>query len=166
MRSTHQCSISVYLTIYPWCIGPPADINGEIISPKINSTSGQCENGWVCEHRWPEIRNMIKFRNVVGTAPVNSWWDNNRNQIAFCRGTRGFIAFNIESYELNMKLFTCMPSGIYCDIITGEMVNGKCSGNQVVVDENGEAVIRIAPGIGVLAIHIRVKITSDSNLCT
>lgn len=121
----------------------------------------------MCEHRWPEIRNMIKFRNVVGAAPISSWWSNNGNQIAFCRGTRGFIAFNNERYEMNAKLFTCMPSGIYCDVITGQLdANGKCTGNQIVVDENGEANIRVAPGIGVLAIHIGVKIKTEQNLCT
>lgn len=100
---------------------------------------------------------MIRFRNVVGSAPVHAWWDNNRNQIAFCRGTRGFIAFNNEPNEMNTKLFTCLPSGIYCDVITGRLANGKCSGNQIVVDENGEAQIHIKPGIGVRAIHIGVK---------
>lgn len=139
-------------------IGPPANSNGEIISPKINLTTQQCENGWVCEHRWPSIRNMIKFRNTVGTAPLVSWWDNGNNQIAFCRGTRGFIAFNNDQYELNTKLFTCLPSGMYCDVITGQIINGKCTGNQVLVDENGEADIRVAIDIGVLAIHIGVKI--------
>lgn len=156
------CILSLYFA------GPPADVNGEIISPKINSTSEQCENGWICEHRWHEIRNMIKFRNIVGNAPITSWWDNNRNQIAFCRGTRGFIAFNIETVEMNTKLFTCMPSGTYCDIISGELDGmGKCTGNQVVVDENGEANIRIASGtVGALAIHIGVKIKTELNLCT
>lgn len=148
--------------------GPPADTDGKIISPKINATTEQCESDWVCEHRWPEIRNMIRFRNIVGSAPVSSWWDNNRNQIAFCRGTRGFIAFNNEAYELNMKLFTCLPSGIYCDIITGQLADSKCTGNQIHVDENGEAHISIVPGIGVqmVAIHIGVKSESMPNLCT
>lgn len=137
--------------------GPPADVNGTIITPSINSTTEQCGNGWVCEHRWLPIRNMIRFRNVVATAPVSSWWDNNGNQIGFCRGTRGFVAFNNEPYELKMKLFTCLPSGHYCDAITGELRNGQCSGRTIQVDANGEADISLTPDIGVLAIHIGVK---------
>lgn len=109
---------------------------------------------------------MIKFRNVVGNASIYSWWDNNHNQIAFCRGTRGFIAFNNEPYEMKTKLFTCLPSGVYCDAITGEIVNGRCSGTKVVVDENGEAFINIAPGVGVQAIHIGVKMNSNLCKCT
>lgn len=100
---------------------------------------------------------MIAFRNVVGNASVNSFWDNGKNQIAFCRGTRGFIAFNNEATEMNVKLFTCMPSGDYCDIITGTKQNGQCSGTTVSVDENGDAQIVIPSNVGVLAIHIGVS---------
>lgn len=147
--------IYIYLNI-----GPPADENGNILSPRINANNGQCTNGWVCEHRWPEIRRMIKFRNVVGTAPRISWWDNNSNQIAFCRGIRGFIVFNNENKDMNEQLFTCLPSGAYCDIITGQKIDGKCTGSTIDVDENGEAQIKISSSIGVLAIHIEVN-----NMC-
>lgn len=139
-----------------WCLGPPSDTDGNTISPKFNSDD-QCGNGWVCEHRWPAIRNMIAFRNVVRDAPVVNFWDNGRNQIAFSRGTRGFIAFNNEPFEMNVKLFTSLPTGEYCDIITGNAENGKCTAVKVLVDENGEAEIRVAVNVGVLAIHIGVN---------
>lgn len=158
MLYKHKVLFVLCIALSRYFAAPPAYSDGELISPEINSTTEQCINGWICEHRWPEIRNMIKFRNAIGNAPVYSWWDNGSNQIAFCRGTRGFVAFNNDPYELNAKLFTCLPSGIYCDAITGEMINGKCSGAQVRVDENGEADIRVAPRIGVFAIHIGVKI--------
>ena len=44
--------------------GPPQDGSGNIVSPSINS-DGSCGNGWVCEHRWRQIYNMIGFRNAV-----------------------------------------------------------------------------------------------------
>ena len=44
--------------------GPPQDGSGNIVSPSINS-DGTCGNGWVCEHRWRQIFNMIGFRNAV-----------------------------------------------------------------------------------------------------
>lgn len=135
--------------------GPPSNQNDEIISPAINTTTQQCINGWICEHRWPEIKNMIKFRNVVRDAPMSSWWDNDASKIAFCRGTRGFIAFNNDDDEMNENLFTCLPSGVYCDIITGDINDEKCTGKKVAVDENGDADIQIAKQ-GVLAIHIGV----------
>lgn len=126
------------------------------MSPKINETDGQCLNGWVCEHRWPEIRKMIEFRRVVGSAPRISWWDNVKNQIAFCRGIRGFIAFNNEPVDMNEKLFTCLPTGTYCDVISGNKEGNSCSGGKIEVDDNGEAQITIPSSVGVLAIHIGV----------
>jgi hypothetical protein len=44
--------------------GPPQDANGNIVSPIINRDD-TCGNGWVCEHRWRQIYNMVGFRNVV-----------------------------------------------------------------------------------------------------
>lgn len=101
---------------------------------------------------------MIKFRNVVGSSQHIAWWDNDQNQIAFCRGIRGFIAFNNEEVDMNQRLFTCMPSGIYCDVITGQREGLKCTGGFVIVDENGEANIYISTRVGVLAIHVEVCI--------
>jgi len=43
--------------------GPP-NVNGNILSPHVNS-DGTCGNGWVCEHRWRQIANMVEFSNVV-----------------------------------------------------------------------------------------------------
>ena len=40
--------------------GPPGS-NGVTSSPIINS-DGSCGGGWVCEHRWRQITNMVKFR--------------------------------------------------------------------------------------------------------
>jgi alpha-amylase len=44
--------------------GPPQDSDQNILSPTI-SADGTCGNGWVCEHRWRQIYNMVAFRNVV-----------------------------------------------------------------------------------------------------
>lgn len=100
---------------------------------------------------------MIKFRGVVGSSQAIAWWDNGVNQIAFCRGIRGFIAFNNEETDMDERLFTCLPAGIYCDVITGQRDGLKCTGSSVMVDENGEANIRISAKIGVLAMHIGVS---------
>ncbi|KAJ8865715.1 hypothetical protein PR048_033235 [Dryococelus australis] len=44
--------------------GPPQDGNGNIVGASINA-DGTCSNGWVCEHRWRQIYNMVAFRNQV-----------------------------------------------------------------------------------------------------
>lgn len=78
-----------------------------------------CKDGWVCEHRWRQVYNMVRFRNAVGDAPVSHWWDNDYQMIAFARQGRGFIAFNIEDFVMRVWLQTGLPAGIYCDVITG-----------------------------------------------
>ena len=82
-----------------------------------------CSNGWICEHRWRQIYNMVKFRNVVGNELVSNWWNNDGNQIAFSRGNKGFIAINNDNFDLNQKLKTSLPQGVYCDIISGNLSN-------------------------------------------
>lgn len=30
-------------------------------------TGGTCTNGWICEHRWRQVTNMVAWRNTAGT---------------------------------------------------------------------------------------------------
>ncbi|XP_055524227.1 alpha-amylase A-like [Wyeomyia smithii] len=134
--------------------GPPQDGSGNLVPPSINA-DGTCGNGWVCEHRWRQIFHMVGFRNVVAGTGLNDWWSNGGQQIAFCRGSRGFVAFNLEGYDMNQSLQTCLPAGSYCDVISGGKSGGSCTGSVVTVGGDGMANIFIASGAddGVLAIH-------------
>ncbi|KRT80828.1 hypothetical protein AMK59_6017, partial [Oryctes borbonicus] len=111
--------------------GPPADGAGNIISPGINDDES-CSNGWVCEHRWRQIYNMVGFRNAVQGTTLNDWWDNGAQQIAFCRGGAGFVAFT-NGGSIAQTMETCLPSGTYCDVISGSLENGSCTGKTVTV---------------------------------
>lgn len=148
----------MYVCAMIFIIGPPMDASENIVSPKFDAITGQCTNGWVCEHRWPEIRRMVNFRHVVQNATVSFWWDNGANQIAFCRGNRGFIAINNEKADMDVVLEACLPPGVYCDVFSGELVGNKCTDGKVVVDASGKARITVSRNIGVLAIHIKVSI--------
>ncbi|CAB3373081.1 Hypothetical predicted protein [Cloeon dipterum] len=138
--------------------GPPQNADGSTISPGF-STDGTCTNGWACEHRWRQVFNMVEFRNVVAGTTINGWWDNGNNQIAFCRGGRGFVAFNNEyGVDLNANLQTCLPAGTYCDVISGSKEGGACTGKTVTIGGDGVAniVINNDEVDGVLAIHENV----------
>ncbi|XP_039956551.1 alpha-amylase-related protein-like isoform X1 [Bactrocera tryoni] len=138
---------------------PPADENEQILSPEFDA-DGACVNGWICEHRWRQIYNMVGFKNAVRGTVVSNWWDNDDNQIAFCRGNRGFIAFNGNGWDLKERLQTCLPAGVYCDVISGALVNGECTSKTVVVDDWGYADIDLGANEfdGVLAIHVNAKL--------
>jgi len=59
-------------------VGPPS--NGGTTKDAV------CFNGeWICEHRWRQISNMVKFHNSALGQPVTNWWDNDGNRIAFGR---------------------------------------------------------------------------------
>lgn len=141
-------------------MGPPADANGNIIAPRFNA-DGTCNNGWVCEHRWPQIARMIGFRNAASTAFVANWWDNGSNQIAFSRGNRAFIAFNGQfGVDLSQSLQTGLPAGTYCDIATGTKSGTSCTGTSVTVAANGIANIFLSASVpeGFLAIHVDARL--------
>ena len=129
---------------------------GDIISPTILS-NGQCGNGWVCEHRWLEVANMIGFQNVVKNESLTSWWDNNSNQIGFCRGHKGMIFLNGDSYDLISKFSTCLSPGTYCDVISGTKVGNRCTGKSVTIQEDGTATIQVRSKTGILALHVGVS---------
>ena len=142
--------------------GPPADGNGNTKSPSFGS-DGACDysSGWVCEHRWRQIRNMVGFRNAAAGQGVYNWWDNGGNQIAFSRGNKAFFALNNEGYALTQTLQTGLPSGEYCDVIHGDFnpSNGACSGPTVNVDGSGYASFSINNGEdSMVAIHVNARV--------
>lgn len=103
---------------------------------------------------------MVGFRNAVDGTGMNDWWSNGANQIAFCRGGSGFIAFNNGNDDFNQSLQTCLPAGEYCDVISGSYTGSGCTGNTVSVGGDGTANINISSSAedGVLAIHINVSL--------
>ncbi|XP_052741478.1 alpha-amylase [Bicyclus anynana] len=135
--------------------GPPADDNENIVSPSINDDD-TCGNGWVCEHRWRQIYQMVAFRNAVEKAPIQNWWDNGNKQIAFGRGGRGFIVINGDVTDLNQTLQTGLPEGLYCDIITGKNLGVECTGRKISVGSDGRAYFFISKDAEDmhLAIHV------------
>ncbi|XP_059622266.1 alpha-amylase A-like [Phlebotomus argentipes] len=139
--------------------GPPHDDSNNILSPQFSADGTSCANGWVCQHRWPALRNMVKFRNAVGNAPVVAWQDNGSNQIAFSRGNKGFVAFNNDVVDLNQKFRTRLAAGTYCDVVSGEKIDNSCTGKTLLVRGSEVAVIlRADDEYGVVAIHSSSKL--------
>ena len=110
-------------------------------------------DGWRCQHAWREIRNMGGFRNAVDGAPLVQWWDNGNDQIAFGRGTRGYVVINAEGGTLTRTFTTSLPAGRYCDVQTGLPTAAGCSGPMVTVGSAGRFTARV-PGGTALALHV------------
>lgn len=140
--------------------GPPTDVNLNILAPSFNA-DGQCDNGWVCEHRWKPIRNMIAFRNAVKGTKVENWWDGS-SQIGFSRGARGYFVLNVRDsgQGLSERLQTNLPPGHYCDMATGEKIVSRCSGKTVIVGYDGIALFQLENNSKemFMAIHVDAKL--------
>jgi alpha-amylase len=139
--------------------GPPSHSSGRT---KRVWTNGQanCYGEWVCEHRWLAIANMVQFRKVSNGKPLTNWWDNGNRQIAFGRGSKGFVVINREGRSLQRAFQTGLAQGWYCNVTAGNAEGGQCSGDSVYVDHAGRAEIKVMPMASV-AIHVGAKV-SDS----
>lgn len=123
--------------------GPPPGANGGLTECAASLDSAKIGE-WVCEHRDVAIAGMVRFRRVTAGAPIDHWWDDGSNAIAFSRGSRGFVAISRESVPVDTALSTGMPGGTYCDIISGGRKSAACAGISVAVDSAG--VLRIHLG--------------------
>jgi alpha-amylase len=122
--------------------------------PPNGGTVNACySDGWKCTHRWPQIANMVGFRNAVrGTAVVN-WWDNGNDAIAFGRGDRGYVVVNRETTAITRTFQTSLPAGNYCDVQHGEPVAGCGGGTAHTVGPDGRFTATVGAGDAV-ALHV------------
>lgn len=134
--------------------GPPSNAGGETLDVVCPSEPAAADPGeWVCEHRDPAILGMVGFRRVTTGTGVESWWDNGSDAVAFSRGSRGFVALNLEDSPVDVELQTTLPAGTYCDVVSGPPVGGVCAGGSVTVD--GEGWVRVeVQAESAVAIHV------------
>ncbi|MGW6358719.1 alpha-amylase [Streptomyces sp. NPDC055092] len=117
-----------------WPYGSP-DINSgyewtdKDAGPPNGGTVNACwQDGWKCQHAWPEIQSMVAFRNTTRGQSVTNWWDNGADAIAFGRGSKGYVAINHESSALTRTYQTSLAAGTYCDVQSNKAVSVNSSG--------------------------------------
>lgn len=61
-----------------------------------------------------------------------------------------------DNSHLNEDIYTALPAGTYCDVISGNYENGGCTGRSIHVDGSGNAHINIlgTSDDPVVAIHV------------
>ena len=103
---------------------------------------------------------MVKFRNLAHGEQVKNWWNNGKDQIAFSRGDKAFIAINNQDSLMDVYLQTELCAGQYCDVISGEKLNGTCSGKIITVTSDQKIKINISnkDNCPVIAIHSESKL--------
>ncbi|OFZ54057.1 MAG: ATPase [Bdellovibrionales bacterium RIFOXYC1_FULL_54_43] len=132
--------------------GPPS--TGVTTKRVFSGSRTTCGQDWICEHRWAPIANMVGFRNYTQSTPVQKWWSNGKNLISFARGNSGYVVINKESQGSDRWFDTGLPSGSYCDVISGDVSpdGRRCTGPTIFVNEYGWAQISVGPNNAV-AIH-------------
>jgi len=154
---------NIFLLAYPY--GTPTVLssysfsNGDQGAP--NGGYGTCSgaggsNGFLCQHRWTPIAQMVKFRNAVGNAGLQNWQSGSDNQIAFDRGNAGFVAINYSGNTWESSLTTALPDGTYCDAISGGKNGNGCAGAQIRVS-GGRASVSV-PAYGAIAAYSGTKL--------
>lgn len=153
----------------------PTDSNGRIPERQptptnaiYNSSGIPNFSGWDQQHRWPEISNMVEFRNQTQSKwQVDDWTTNGPDRIAFHRGDRGFVAINRDNNNLWVANFkTGMAPGKYCNVINGQLSADKtaCSGDVITVKADSTVNLTIPSmsqtGIPAVAIHAGQKIST------
>lgn len=133
--------------------GPAQDADGrvvdaacpDVVGPEVSGPDATPEPGtWVCQHRWTGVVGMVGWRSAVGDAPVVDVWKG-RRAIAFGRGERGFAVVNAGRDMVEETFETSLAAGTYCDVVTGALVDGACTGGTVEVADDGTAHLRLGP---------------------
>ncbi|MFF0225573.1 alpha-amylase family protein [Streptomyces sp. NPDC004629] len=97
--------------------------------PPNGGTVNACwQDGWKCQHAWPEIKSMVAFRNATRGQSMTDWWDNGNDAIGFGRGAKGYVAINHESSSLTRTYQTSLPAGTYCNVQNNTTVSVNSSG--------------------------------------
>ncbi|CAI5451676.1 unnamed protein product [Caenorhabditis angaria] len=104
-------------------------------SPTFNDDKTCNSNsGWACEHRWPTIREMAKFRSSV----------------------QGTAAAEIDKLGIKFSKQLCQL-GKYCDHYSGGIQDGKCVGSTITVNSDQTAFLSIAAN-SVVAFSLSTKL--------
>jgi alpha-amylase len=145
--------------------GPPSDAEGNTTSiyadgsdvPSCAANSANAPIGsWVCEHRSRTVANMVGFRRAAADSAVTHVWTNDENQLAFGREGTAFVVLNGEGAPLEQSLATDLPAGKYCDVLSGELEGGTCTGAVIEVGADGAATFQVAPHAAA-AIHVEAR---------
>ncbi|MEM9489045.1 MAG: alpha amylase C-terminal domain-containing protein, partial [Myxococcota bacterium] len=79
------------------------------------------------------------------------------DQIAFSRGDRGFVAINNSEQPMSATLPTGMAPGSYCDIASGDFDGKSCTGQTVIVADDGTLAVAVGAR-DALAIHADARL--------
>ena len=134
---------------------------------------------YACEHRWPEVRNMVQWRNVAGLSDATLFDIRENSVLLITRGDKqgpkgkAFVAVNNGGDYFKQVVDTKgMPPGTYCNVVT-QARNGGASvedcypckascPDKVTVGNDGKMEVQL-PGKNALAFHTGSRVPSTTS---
>lgn len=96
--------------------GAPGATATSVPNVDMDTACATNSSDWNCEQRWTSTRGMIAFRNYVNGTKVSDWQDDGGDNIAFSRGSKGFIAINNGKTDKDASYTTSLADGEYCNV--------------------------------------------------
>lgn len=95
---------------------------------------------------------LVRFYSSIKTTglQVKQCWSE-KSSTAFSIGTEALAIYSGESGSFTAKIPCSLPSGLYCDIMSGEKKGNICTGYGIVVSK-GFATIKISVTVRVIVI--------------
>lgn len=135
--------------------GAPTGSDGRVVPASCADATGPrdsyADGDRTCVHSWTAITGMLEFRAVVGDAPRQPGIDDG-DAYGFEREGRGIVAVNVGDDPATLTIPTSMPSGEYCDVVSGGREGNDCRGAAVTVSD-GAATFDLGP-LTAAAIHV------------
>jgi len=117
--------------------GPPVD--KQLMTLPVLDKNLECIPPFMCEHKRNYVNALVEFRNKSDRAFfVSNWWTNGGDQLAFSRGSYGFVVINNSPFQLKKKFQTGLKAGLYCNLYD---VKSEGCNNKIYVDNIGNADI-------------------------
>lgn len=123
------------------------DQNSPSASPYDASGNAVIMGAWDFVHRWGDIAPLVAFRNATAGQAMTNIQTGSLQQLAFSRGSVGFVALNNDTASWTKTFATGLPAGTYCNIAHGLLASGgaSCTSDSVTVDGSGNATVTLGP---------------------
>lgn len=119
-----------HVFLLAWPYGTPRIMSTFYFEDHDEGARGPFECGvtFVCEHRWPAIAAMVKFRKEFKGEPILNWWSDGKQLVTFNKGSNSYLVINNGLQKEKRWFHTKLPEGEYQDILSGKIYTLKGAG--------------------------------------
>ncbi len=100
--------------------GAPGATETSVPDVDMDKVCSSNTSDWNCQERWTSTRGMIAFHNYVGDAKLTGWQSQDKNNIAFSRSGKGFLAINNATEPVKVNYTTDLADGTYCNVYAAQ----------------------------------------------